>query len=240
LWKVLPERQTPSVDEPSPIVTPTSSTPVVTDRAGLTKATCEATKGHWVDCGSPCHGQHAEVCIEMCEPQCLCGGIAGWQCPANTICTDWEPGQQVPDAIGVCRTQASSMQVSSTQQVARSKPEGMICDETNSICVGQKYQEFTLKNPFVVTGTAIAFENQFAWELEDASGTALGKGALYASSSDVGQPGPFRLRAFVSALPKTTSGTLRLFEFSPRDGSPIHRLDLLVGFSQTIRLLKPY
>ena len=33
---------------------------------------------------------------------CLCGGIAGFSCPAGYFCTDYIPNKETPDAMGIC------------------------------------------------------------------------------------------------------------------------------------------
>ncbi len=229
VWKELPSQNK------GPVVVPldtTSTGPVSPE--GLTKATCEAANGHWIDCGSPCHGKNSDTCVQVCEPQCLCGGIAGWQCPANTVCTDYEPNAQTPDALGVCRKPAV---VTSTAEV----PPGMVCDpESHSICVSQSVKDSLLANPIMVTGTAVAFESQFSWKLEDNNGNVIEQGNIHANQPDAGIPGPFTLRQFYSSLPHTGSGILTLYEASAKDGSPTHVLALPVRLPTLTQIAQIY
>ncbi len=66
---------------------------------GITKLQCTEAGGDWNECGSPCAGTDAEFCIQVCSPQCECGGIAGFKCPVGYKCR--LSGKAI-DEIGVC------------------------------------------------------------------------------------------------------------------------------------------
>lgn len=66
---------------------------------GITKAQCEQAKGHWNECGSACAGTGAEMCIAVCQPQCECSGIAGFNCPQGYKC---RLSGKIADELGVC------------------------------------------------------------------------------------------------------------------------------------------
>lgn len=130
--------------------------------------------------------------------------------------------------------------------VLRPVPAGQICGEGNFICVSSAFVELThassLPNPFSVTGTAVAFEQQFAWRLEDANGQTVESGSATTHAPDAGIPGPFEIRQFLLHVPTTATGTLVLFEPSAKDGAPIHVLKLSVELptrSMTIKLFGP-
>lgn len=225
---------------PAPANPPIVNEPPTGDTA---RAACEAANGQWTDCGSPCHGKPGVVCAQVCEPQCLCGGTQGWSCPKDLTCTDWEPSQQDPAAIGVCREGEASVESeasgASAGVSAREKPAGTICDETNSICVDEKYQNTLLASPFTITGTAIAFEAQFAWRLEDGNGEPIRGGSAQGASTPEEPIPPFTIREFILSVPKTTTGTLVLFESSAKDGRPIHVLRIPVRLPQ-VRMTTKY
>lgn len=216
VWRELPlggERPMPSANIPS--------VPAVT--ASPEQKACEAAKGKWVECGNPCHGKPGEVCITSCEAQCLCGGIAGWMCPANQVCTDYEPSAGTPDALGVCRSGASEpTQPSTPSEPVRARPSGMICDDLNFICVDEDVEDSLLTNPFIVSGSGIAFENTINWRLLDGKGARLQEGFVTANAPEVGQAGDFEIRDFLIRVPATTTGTLEVLEYSAKDGEPIH------------------
>lgn len=71
----------------------------VTERVKMTPALCEANGGSWNECGSPCAGTNADMCIQMCAAQCECGGIAGFGCPEGYSC---RLSGAVADEIGAC------------------------------------------------------------------------------------------------------------------------------------------
>jgi hypothetical protein len=74
------------------------------DGGYVTEAMCNAAHGHWNECGSPCRGSPAgQPCVAMCLQQCECGGIAGFGCPQGYECTDYLPGKDTPDAMGICK-----------------------------------------------------------------------------------------------------------------------------------------
>ena len=66
---------------------------------GITKKQCADAKGNWNECGSPCAGTGADFCIEVCQAQCECGGIAGFNCPEGYKC---RLSGKIADEIGVC------------------------------------------------------------------------------------------------------------------------------------------
>ena len=66
---------------------------------GITKLQCTQAKGNWNDCGSPCAGTDAKFCIQVCSPQCECGGIAGFRCPNGYKC---RLTVKIADELGVC------------------------------------------------------------------------------------------------------------------------------------------
>ena len=66
---------------------------------GITEQQCIEAGGHWNECGSPCAGTDAEICIQMCQVQCECGGIAGFNCPKGYKC---RLSGKIIDEMGVC------------------------------------------------------------------------------------------------------------------------------------------
>lgn len=69
---------------------------------GITKLQCANSNGKWNECGSPCAGTGAEFCIQLCSPQCECGGIAGFKCPPGYKC---RLSGKTAGEIGVCVTE---------------------------------------------------------------------------------------------------------------------------------------
>jgi len=67
--------------------------------SGISKSQCEQADGHWNECGSPCAGTGADFCIERCQVQCECSGIAGFGCPESFKC---RLSGKIADEMGVC------------------------------------------------------------------------------------------------------------------------------------------
>jgi len=66
---------------------------------GINREQCEQANGHWNECGSPCAGTGADFCIEICQVQCECGGIAGFGCPEDFKC---RLSGKISDEMGIC------------------------------------------------------------------------------------------------------------------------------------------
>ncbi len=97
-----PARPLPTAPKPaSPGPTPLG--PIPDDGKTADQIACQQAGGNWNPCGSACRGAPPDaVCIQVCVPQCECGGIAGFRCPAGTVCGDYEP-PGAADALGVCK-----------------------------------------------------------------------------------------------------------------------------------------
>ena len=64
----------------------------------LTKETCDLAGGKWNECGSPCQGTDAEVCIQVCKAQCECN--VQYKCPSGYKCV--KSSSKSPEEFGVC------------------------------------------------------------------------------------------------------------------------------------------
>ena len=67
--------------------------------AGITEQQCEQANGYWNECGSPCAGTDSDFCIQVCQVQCECSGIAGFGCPEGFNC---RLSGKIADEMGVC------------------------------------------------------------------------------------------------------------------------------------------
>lgn len=177
------------------------------------KLTCESKGGRWVECASPC--APGEICAQVCVAKCMMPEAATSTPPQ----VEPEPEPTTP---------------------VRARPEGMSCDDRNFICVDPEFAETTLPSPFIVQGTGIAFENTINWRLLDGNGTVLESGHVMADAPDVGQPGEFEIRAFILFPPKTATGTFEVFEYSAKDGLPIHVVKIPVRLPQETMTVRGY
>lgn len=81
----------------------------------------------------------------------------------------------------------------------------------------------------IIKGEARVFENQFAWRVRDADGAVLANGSGYANAPDVGQFGPFEIKTSY-LWPKGKTGTVEVFNYSPKDGVEIDMVRVVVRF----------
>ncbi len=94
------------IEEPEVVVDPEvpdgielDDVPKPDDTLDINRELCAENGGNWNECGSPCAGTAAEVCIQICNPQCECGGIAGFACPDGFKC---RLTGKIADEMGVC------------------------------------------------------------------------------------------------------------------------------------------
>lgn len=156
------------------------------------KISCNESGGTWIDCGLPAGCKLGEPCDQVCVPQCLA---------KSEPIVQPQPEPTTP---------------------IRERPTGMTCDDRNFICVDPAFASQQLTSPFVIQGTGIAFENTINWRLLDGNGGVLQQGFVTANAQEVGQAGPFEIRPFLLQVPKTSTGTLEVLEYSAENGSPIH------------------
>ena len=138
VWKIFPH--TPAYVPPK---IATSTIPVVPAIPGTTSTPATPAP----DCGNHGHWNGTD---------CLCGGIAGWSCPADQECGDLKPTPATPDALGTCHAKPVTV---------REAPAGMICDAANSICVNSSYQNMRLQNLTMVTGTYAGYSRGLSFTL---------------------------------------------------------------------------
>lgn len=65
---------------------------------GITPEQCQEAGGSWNECGSPCAGTDAEMCIQVCQAQCECNGKE-FSCPEGYKC---RLTGKISDEMGVC------------------------------------------------------------------------------------------------------------------------------------------
>lgn len=99
---------------------------------------------------------------------------------------------------------------------------------TSAVLVGYP----VLTNPFSFYGTTTAFENRASWRVRDAAHALLGEGSFDVHSPDAGVPGSFTVTGTFDKMPTTASGTLLIFQFSPKDGTPVHIATIPIRFAK--------
>lgn len=220
------------VEDARPAKTPdtaTSTQPGDTSQdVELTKQLCADSGGRWNACGSLCRTEPpGTMCAEVCVEYCECGDEEGYTCPNGYTCTDLVPSSDAPNAVGVCKK---------IESAANAKEFTSPDDWTSFILPnGTK-----LTNPVNFYGTTTAFENTVNWRLEDKNGVTVSEGYANVMSTDIGQPGPFQVTAFLDMVPATKSGKLHVFEVSARDGSEVHKATASVNFPNETQTVKLY
>lgn len=180
------------------------------------KEECIKSGDVWVDCGLPKGCVAGQPCAEVCVPQCVARS------------------EQAPEPV------AREEQITEPTTPIREQPAGTICDAGNFICVDQEISNDELSSPFVAKGSGIAFENTINYRLLDGNGNTLIEGFTMAQAPDVGQPGVFEIRDFILSEVKTTTGTLEVFEYSAKDGTPIHQARVPVTLPKATMKTKFY
>lgn len=91
-----------------------------------------------------------------------------------------------------------------------------LCNNTNMKVTNLKInQEVTF--PFIISGEAKVFENQFNYRIKDSKGTLLKEGVIYAKD------GKFEVK-ITSIKTKDTEIVVEVFDESAKDGSEIDKI----------------
>jgi hypothetical protein len=107
-----------------------------------------------------------------------------------------------------------------------------------NIIVDNPQPNQTVFLPFVVSGRARVFENQFNYRLKDITGKVLEQGAIYASSTEIGQFGNFSQE--VGKQASSTAGILEVFDYSSKDGSETDKVSVPLVFDRSKQKIKIY
>ncbi|MFH1078386.1 MAG: GerMN domain-containing protein [Patescibacteria group bacterium] len=148
----------------------------------------------------------------------------------------------VPEPVSIPSFEGLKV-VSSTDQGEYASPYPAVwySDPTDSIRVRWFVaQGDSLLNGQMIYGSAVAFESQFSWKVEDADGGTIVSGYEIANQPDVGIPGPFEFPIYFDKVSPTPRGFLVLYEASAKDGTPIHVLRIPVTFSQETETVNVY
>lgn len=103
---------------------------------------------------------------------------------------------------------------------------------TPNIVVDTPEPQALLDNPAVITGRARVFENTVNMQLKDAQGNVIGKAFAITDASAIGRFGKFEVELEFSA-PETRTGTLEVFQISPKDGVQTDVVTISVRFASS-------
>lgn len=125
----------------------------------------------------------------------------------------------------------SACGISGSQGDGPENPTPIAKSESDNIRIFSPSPEVAIVSPLIVKGEARVFESQFNYQLFDADGSVLAEGVGHAEASDMGQYGKFEITIGFKK-PNGTEGTLKLFDYSAKDGSEIDVVKLAVKFGQ--------
>lgn len=100
---------------------------------------------------------------------------------------------------------------------------------SDTIVLSSVKQNSLIQSPLLLSGAAVAFENQFTARLEDANGKEILETPVYADSPDAGEFGKFN-QFLVFENPATSTGTLELFEQDAASGKETGKVTVKVKF----------
>lgn len=198
----------------------------------LTSETCTHAGGKWNDCLSPCRDSkgrsytgdpEVQNCIDQCWARCVCEDDG--ECPNGNYCK--QPS-------GYCRIDGP-IAADDAAYAAYRDAFNLRVTSRDGLTSVQFYRPYVLDGrpiffdqPFGFSGTTTVFENQFSWRVTDDTGLKVAGGKAYANSPDSGLPGPFQVWGFYDALPRSPTGTLLIYDNSPKDGSEVRLLEVPV------------
>lgn len=139
--------------------------------------------------------------------------------------TTWSVRQPVELVINTPH-EAVAPTVSSADEVLAA-PEAW--SDTSNISVRTPQPNTFVKSPLVVEGLGRAFEQNAVVRLKDGKGVEITKIAVTGTAPDAGIYGPYRAE-LTFEKPKTKTGTLEIFQNSPKDGKEIDKVTVPVRF----------
>ncbi len=108
-------------------------------------------------------------------------------------------------------------------------PEEQIWSASGNISVSTPKPNTVVSSPLIVEGLERTFEQNVVVRLKDAGDRELAKVAVTGTAPDAGIHGPYRAE-LTFETPATKTGTLEVFQGSPKDGSEIDKVTIPVRF----------
>lgn len=104
-----------------------------------------------------------------------------------------------------------------------------VWSDSKNVSVRVPVSNALVKSPLVVEGLERTFEQNVVIRLKDGEGLELVKIAVTGSAPDVGIYGPYH-GELKFETPATKTGTLEVFQGSPKDGSEIDKVIIPIRF----------
>lgn len=115
--------------------------------------------------------------------------------------------------------------------------ERVIAGQSTNIIVYSPTRNMRVGTPIIVEGEARVFENTVSYRLVDNNSNIIAEGFTTANSPDIGQFGPFR-GELVYQSETDGAGTLEVFWYSAKDGTPADVVTIPVTYTQTPEFIK--
>jgi len=100
-----------------------------------------------------------------------------------------------------------------------------------NIRVSEPKQGDEIGMPVIIKGQARVFENTFTYRVKDANGNILIEKSAMTQAPDAGIFGDFEISSNY-IVPETETGTVEVFEYSPKDGSETNMVRVPVKFGK--------
>ncbi len=104
------------------------------------------------------------------------------------------------------------------------------------IAIRQPQAQDIVDDPIKICGIAVAFEAVFQVRVRDSGGLEIAKKFFTAAGGT--HWANFQISMPIGAVPKTTSGTLEVFEISANDGREVNKVIIPIVFGKA--LVNPY
>lgn len=104
-----------------------------------------------------------------------------------------------------------------------------VWSDSSNISVRIPQPNAIVRSPLIVEGLERTFEQNVVLRLRDGKGNELAKISTTGTAPDLGIHGPYRAQLSFDK-PKTRSGTLEVFQGSPKDGSEIDKVTIPLRF----------
>lgn len=118
-------------------------------------------------------------------------------------------------------------------QLIKARPTGAVTASTN-ITVSSPRPNQVISSPLIISGTARTFEGTVNYRLKNSVGEIIKEGNTIAASPEMGQFGPYSAALKFNTPVYTIIGTLEVFQYSAKDGTPIDMVIIPIMFSPVV------
>lgn len=135
--------------------------------------------------------------------------------------------------LNTANKKLSEFEEEETDEVLTGTDESIESDSGEMIVTSPKPDSLA-NGTVIVTGRARAFENIVSIRLKDADGKMIVDTFTTAEGADIGEFSKFNKTIHFS-VPKTSAGTIEVFEVSPKDGAEINKVTIDLIFFEEVQ-----